>query len=87
MPAGWTESAVPATTEPVTTSVSSALEEKKPPSPREKLQPPELAPIRNSVIMVPKGRIANRPTRPHALYRLGCSVLWDAGGRNSVLRT
>src|ERR1700754_1964543 len=73
--------------EPVTTSLSSALEEKKPPPSREKLQPPENAPIRNRVTVVPKGRIADRPMPPHALYRLGSSALWDAGLRNAVLRT
>ena len=59
--------------EPVTTSLSSALE-KKPPSEREKLQPPELAPIRNKVTIVPAGRIANSPMRPHALYRRDCTA-------------
>src|SRR6185437_9278634 len=53
---------------------------------RDRLQPLEASPIRNSVIRVPPGPIADRPTRRHVLYR-GClysggSALWAAGGRN-----
>src|SRR5712664_3254405 len=54
---------------------------------RDRLQPPEPTPTRISVITAPAGPIADRPTRPHVLYRaspdLGCNALWAAGERNS----
>src|SRR5450432_1131162 len=72
-----------AATEPVT-SLSSILA--KAPSVRDRLQPPEPTPIRINVITAPAGPIADRPTRPHVLYRAsphgGCNALWTAGGSN-----
>src|SRR5882757_10264952 len=70
------------------TSLSSILA--KAPSERERLQPPEPMPIRNRVATAPAGRIADRPTRAHVLYRASlhwaCNACWDATERNSELR-
>ena len=50
------------------------------------LQPPAPRPIKIMVITAPAGRIADRPMRPHVLYRAnlywGCNALSDANGRN-----
>ena len=58
---------------------------------RLRLQPPTPTPIRTNVMTAPAGEIANRPTRPHVLYRVGLywggNALWTAGGRNSDLLT
>src|SRR5438067_13598868 len=53
---------------------------------RQRLQPPEPRAIKINVITAPLGPIADRPMRPHALYRASpyrdCNALWDARVRN-----
>jgi hypothetical protein len=55
-------------------------------SDRFRLQPLEPRPTKISVTNAPAGLIADRPTRPHVLYRAnlyrGDGALWDANGRN-----
>ena len=57
---------------------------------RDMLQPPVPSAIRISVNTALAGPIADRPARPHALYRAslyrGGGAYWTAGGRNSELQ-